>query len=148
MLEKFFLLLRWLFYIASNFQVGNCDSTAYYEEIYHPLTLLSAKDSKENGKMVLIVLLENTDYPALLRMLDEQDKMALVVTYDVAAFLVLQGLVGFPDTVVLSEEAAKSMGENEEAIEANILLKMIVAGFSTVTITSVFVTSILVCFIE
>ncbi|MCI1820055.1 hypothetical protein [Carnobacterium maltaromaticum] len=63
----------------------------------------------------------------------------------------LTSLYGFPGTMILSQEAAKSVGENEEeikVIEGQILPKMIIAGFSTVTITSVFVTSILAGFIQ
>ncbi|MEA4998006.1 MAG: hypothetical protein VB087_01320 [Candidatus Limiplasma sp.] len=59
----------------------------------------------------------------------------------------LTALYGFPGTMVLSQEAAKSAGESEaevKIIEAQILPKMIVAGFSTVTITSVLMTSLLV----
>ncbi|MFN3367191.1 MAG: hypothetical protein ACK411_12460, partial [Exiguobacterium mexicanum] len=62
----------------------------------------------------------------------------------------LTALYGFPGTLILSEEAAKSIGETEEevhVIEDEILPKMIVAGFSTVTITSVFITGILAAFI-
>jgi hypothetical protein len=58
----------------------------------------------------------------------------------------LTALFGFPGTMILSQEAAKGAGESEEevaAIEGEILPKMIVAGFSTVTITSVIVTSII-----
>ena len=58
----------------------------------------------------------------------------------------LTSLYGFPGTMILSQEAAKGAGENPEevaAIEGEILPKMIVAGFSTVTITSVVVTSII-----
>lgn len=57
----------------------------------------------------------------------------------------LTPLYGFPGTMILSQEAAKSVGETEEevqVIEAQILPKMIIAGFSTVTITSVLITSI------
>ncbi|WP_246070089.1 hypothetical protein [Humibacillus xanthopallidus] len=57
----------------------------------------------------------------------------------------LTSLYGFPGTMILSQEAAKGAGESPEevaAIEHEILPKMIVAGFSTVTITSVIVTSI------
>lgn len=57
----------------------------------------------------------------------------------------LTPLYGFPGTMILSQEAAKSVGETEEeiqVIESQILPKMIIAGFSTVTITSVLVTSI------
>lgn len=53
---------------------------------------------------------------------------------------------GFPGTLILSQEAAKAVGESEDevrAIEAEILPRMIVAGFSTVTITSVVVTGII-----
>lgn len=53
---------------------------------------------------------------------------------------------GFPGTLILSQEAARAVGESEDevrAIEAEILPKMIVAGFSTVTITSVVVTGII-----
>lgn len=58
----------------------------------------------------------------------------------------LTTLYGFPGTMILSQEAARSVGENEQeiaAIEGQILPKMIIAGFSTVTITSVIITSIL-----
>lgn len=56
-------------------------------------------------------------------------------------------LFGFPGTMILSQEAARSAGESEEeikAIEDSILPKMVVAGFATVTITSVFVTGLLI----
>ncbi|MGO4363244.1 hypothetical protein AB4Z14_21680 [Terrabacter sp. 2TAF16] len=58
----------------------------------------------------------------------------------------LTSLYGFPGTMILSQEAAKGAGETPEevaAIENEILPKMIVAGFSTVTITSVIITSII-----
>ena len=58
----------------------------------------------------------------------------------------LTSLYGFPGTMILSQEAAKGAGESPDevaAIEHAILPKMIVAGFSTVTITSVVVTSII-----
>ncbi len=59
----------------------------------------------------------------------------------------LTSLYGFPGTMILAQEAARGAGESPEetaAIEHEILPKMIVAGFATVTITSVIVTSILV----
>ena len=62
----------------------------------------------------------------------------------------LTSLYGFPGTMILSQEAAKGAGETPEevkAIEGEILPKMIVAGFSTVTITSVVITSIIASFI-
>lgn len=58
----------------------------------------------------------------------------------------LTSLYGFPGTMILSQEAAKGAGEDPDevaAIEGQILPKMIIAGFSTVTITSVIVTSVI-----
>lgn len=58
----------------------------------------------------------------------------------------LTSLYGFPGTMILSQEAARGAGETPEevaAIEGVILPKMIVAGFSTVTITSVIVTGLI-----
>ena len=58
----------------------------------------------------------------------------------------LTSLQGFPGTMILSQEAARGAGRTAEevaTIEASILPTMIVAGFSTVTITSVVVTSII-----
>ncbi len=63
----------------------------------------------------------------------------------------LTSLYGFPGTQILSQEAAASVGENEEevkAIQSKILPKMIIAGFATVTITSVIITGIIVEFIH
>ncbi len=56
---------------------------------------------------------------------------------------------GFPGTMVLTQEAARAVGETDEeiaVIEQNILPTMITAGFATVTITSVIVGGILVGF--
>ncbi len=58
----------------------------------------------------------------------------------------LTSLYGFPGTLLLSQEAAKAVGETPDevkAIEAEILPRMVVAGFATVTITSVIVTGII-----
>ena len=71
-------------------------------------------------------------------------------TYPMAIAIGLSSLYGFPGTLILSEEAAKNIGETEDEvqiIEDEILPKMVVAGFSTVTITSVFLTGILASFI-
>jgi len=60
-------------------------------------------------------------------------------------------LYGFPGTMILSQEAASSVGETKEetaVIQSQILPKMIIAGFSTVTITSVIITSIIVSIIS
>ena len=58
----------------------------------------------------------------------------------------LTALYGFPGTMILSQEAARGAGDTSEevaAIEGQILPKMIIAGFSTVTITSVVVTGLI-----
>ena len=58
----------------------------------------------------------------------------------------LTALYGFPGTMILSQEAAHGAGDTPEevaAIEGQILPKMIIAGFSTVTITSVVVTGLI-----
>lgn len=71
-------------------------------------------------------------------------------TYPMAVAIGLTSLYGFPGTLILSQEAAKNIGETEEEvqiIEEEILPKMVVAGFSTVTITSVFITGVLAAFI-
>lgn len=70
----------------------------------------------------------------------------VVVSVPMSIAIGLTSLYGFPGTMILSQEAAKGAGETPEevaAIEGEILPKMIVAGFSTVTITSVIVTGII-----
>ncbi|MBA3927815.1 hypothetical protein [Listeria rustica] len=74
--------------------------------------------------------------------------MGKILGYSVSMSIAigLTTLYGFPGTMILSQEAARSVGENEQeiaAIEGQILPKMIIAGFSAVTITSVVLTSIL-----
>jgi len=67
-------------------------------------------------------------------------------TVPMAISIGLTAHYGFPGTLILSQEAAKAVGENDDevnAIEAEILPRMIVAGFSTVTITSVVVAGII-----
>lgn len=62
----------------------------------------------------------------------------------------LTSLYGFPGTMILSQEAAASVGEDKEeaaVIEKQILPKMIIAGFATVTITSVIITGLIVSMI-
>lgn len=79
--------------------------------------------------------------------------MGKILGYSVSMSIAigLTTLYGFPGTMILSQEAARSVGENEQeiaAIEGQILPKMIIAGFSAVTITSVVLTSILAEFIH
>ncbi|WP_249641487.1 MULTISPECIES: hypothetical protein [unclassified Enterococcus] len=59
----------------------------------------------------------------------------------------LTTLFGFPGTMVLPQEAAKSVGETESEVEIitnQMLPIMVTGGFSTMTITSVIVGGILV----
>ena len=58
----------------------------------------------------------------------------------------LTALFGFPGTMILSQEAARGVSDEPEeiiAIEEAIMPKMIIAGFATVTITSVVVTGLI-----
>ena len=59
-------------------------------------------------------------------------------------------MFGFPGTFIISEEIAAAQSESEEEREfllAAILPKMLVAGFTTVTIASVFIAGIMVKFL-
>ena len=58
-------------------------------------------------------------------------------------------MIGFPGTLIISEEVASQLGESEEEREfvlSHILPKMLIAGFTTVTIASVFLAAFLVKF--
>ncbi len=58
-------------------------------------------------------------------------------------------LFGFPGTLIVSEEVATQLAESDEEkdfILSNILPKMLIAGFTTVTIASVFLAGFLVKF--
>lgn len=61
-------------------------------------------------------------------------------SWEMSAAIGLTAMFGFPGTYIISNEAAKNNGANEEerkAILDHILPKMLVAGFITVTIVSV-----------
>lgn len=63
----------------------------------------------------------------------------------------LTALFGFPGTMILSQEAARGVSDEPEeitGIEEAIMPKMIIAGFSTVTITSVVVTGLIASMID
>lgn len=71
-------------------------------------------------------------------------------SFEMAATIGLTALYGFPGTYILTQEAVKAVAENEEEnqiIMNEILPKMLVAGFVTVTISSVVLASIFVKFI-
>ncbi|MDI6601009.1 MAG: hypothetical protein QME46_04425 [Thermoanaerobacteraceae bacterium] len=71
-------------------------------------------------------------------------------SFEMAATIGLTALYGFPGTYILTQEAAKAVADNEEErqlIMNEILPKMLVAGFVTVTISSVILASIFVKFI-
>ncbi|BCV25403.1 hypothetical protein [Gelria sp. Kuro-4] len=66
-------------------------------------------------------------------------------SFEMATTIGLTALYGFPGTYILSHEAAKAVAQNEEeeqAILHHILPKMLVAGFVTVTISSVILAGI------
>lgn len=68
---------------------------------------------------------------------------------EMAMSVALTALYGYPGNYILSQESVKAVAENEEEkeyITSRIESKMIVGGFTTVTIASVFVASILVKF--
>ena len=59
-------------------------------------------------------------------------------------------MFGFPGTYIIPEEVAKAQGQTEEErsyILGLLLPKMLVAGFATVSIASVFVASFMVKFL-
>ena len=59
-------------------------------------------------------------------------------------------LIGFPGTFIVSDEVARTYGDTEEEhkfIESRIMPQMLVSGFTTVTIASVFLAGFLVNFI-
>lgn len=65
---------------------------------------------------------------------------------EMSAAIGLSALFGFPGTFILSNEVAHAVGENEgekKAILGEILPKMIVAGFMTVTVSSVILAGII-----
>ena len=58
-------------------------------------------------------------------------------------------LIGFPGTFIVSDEVARTYGDTEEEhkfIESRIMPQMLVSGFTTVTIASVFLAGFLVNF--
>lgn len=71
----------------------------------------------------------------------------LNVTPGLAISLGLTCTFGFPTTMLMSQEVAKAMASNEEertALENYILPKMTIAGFVTVTISSVLIAGVVV----
>ncbi|HHV38741.1 MAG TPA: hypothetical protein GXX70_04500 [Tepidimicrobium sp.] len=68
---------------------------------------------------------------------------------EMAISIGVSALFGFPGTFVISNEVAQAVGETEEerdAILGEILPKMLVAGFMTVTISSVILAGVMVNF--
>lgn len=62
--------------------------------------------------------------------------------YGMSFVIGLMALYGFPGTYVVSTEVAQAVGRNEEEKQAlldYLLPKMLVAGFSTITISSLLV---------
>ncbi len=115
--------------------------------IFGPLATTSFADLVELFVPLLIAFILGVLGIVLFAMLAGK---FLGYSYPMAIAIGLTSLYGFPGTLILSQEAAKNIGETEDEvqiIEDEILPKMVVAGFSTVTITSVFITGILASFI-
>lgn len=115
--------------------------------IFGPLATTSFADLVELFVPLLIAFILGVLGIVLFAMLAGK---FLGYSYAMAIAIGLTSLYGFPGTLILSQEAAKNIGETEDEvqiIEDEILPKMVVAGFSTVTITSVFITGILASFI-
>ena len=115
--------------------------------IFGPLATTSFADLVELFVPLLIAFILGVLGIVLFAMLAGK---FLGYSYSMAIAIGLTSLYGFPGTLILSQEAAKNIGETEDEvqiIEDEILPKMVVAGFSTVTITSVFITGILASFI-
>lgn len=115
--------------------------------IFGPLATTSFADLVELFVPLLIAFILGVLGIVLFTMLAGK---FLGYSYPMAIAIGLTSLYGFPGTLILSQEAAKNIGETEDEvqiIEDEILPKMVVAGFSTVTITSVFITGILASFI-
>lgn len=74
----------------------------------------------------------------------------LKVEFKMAMAIGLTALFGFPGTYYIAMEVAEAVGENEEQVKSLIeylLPKMLTAGFTTVSIASVIIVSIMVNFI-
>lgn len=116
--------------------------------MFAPLAYISVDDLIELVQPLIIVMLIGLSGQMLFSIL-----MGKLVGYTIPMSIAigLTGLFGFPGTMILSKEAARSVGTSEEeiaVIEGQIMPKMIIAGFSTVTITSVIITGLLVQFIR
>jgi len=111
--------------------------------VFGPLATLELSDLKSLAAPLLIAfvfgLIGIVGFSALVGKL-------LGYSIPMSVAIGVTSLFGFPGTMVLSQEAARAAGETEDevkAIENVILPKMIIAGFATVTITSVIVTGII-----
>lgn len=112
--------------------------------IFGPLSTVTPSDVSSLAKPLIIAFVFGVIGIALFSSLAGK---LLGYSIPMSVAIGLTSLFGFPGTMILSQEAARGAGESPEevaAIEHEILPKMIVAGFSTVTITSVIVTGILV----
>ncbi len=112
--------------------------------IFGPLSTVTPSDVSSLAKPLIIAFVFGVIGIALFSSLAGK---LLGYSIPMSVAIGLTSLFGFPGTMILSQEAARGAGESPEevaAIEHEILPKMIVARFSTVTITSVIVTGILV----
>ena len=70
-------------------------------------------------------------------------------SWGLSAALSATCMIGFPGTLIISEEVAAQLGgsdEEREFVLSHVLPKMLIAGFTTVTIASVFLAAFLVKF--
>lgn len=112
--------------------------------VFGPLASLSFADLVNLIIPIIIIFVVGVSAKVLVSIL-----VGKLIGYSIPMSIAigLTALYGFPGTMILSQEAAASVGENEEeikAIENQIMPKMIIAGFATVTITSVIITGIIV----
>lgn len=111
--------------------------------VFGPLATLEASDLKAlAGPLVLVFVFGLIGIAGASALVGKLLGYSLAMSVSIG----LTSLFGFPGTMVLSQEAARAAADTEDerkAIEGAILPKMIVAGFSTVTITSVIVTGII-----
>ncbi len=101
---------------------------------------------KMAGPMVGIVVIGVTGMAILSILLGK----FLGYTKEMSFAVALTALYGFPPTYILPDEASKALAENKEEYDYlmdNMLPKMLVGGFTTVTIASVIIAGIFVNFL-
>ena len=116
--------------------------------------LATMKALKAMGYNIVQLSGYNTAIPAqqLKDMLDESGLKCVCThtSFDLTLAIGSCCLIGFPGTFIVSDEVARTYGDTEEEhkfIESRIMPQMLVSGFTTVTIASVFLAGFLVNFL-